>query len=157
MLMRLPRDVEGGAAQCTAPSAHASALRAFVCLPCTAEIAAHLGVPQVEERYPGAYHPELRYLTVGSRAQGGALPWARGEAGLLASTLAYASYLPLCGDGEAVGDGITPLRCAHLEGAEQREPECFHIAYVPGVRARLRGTPWYGSPGVLEQWADFLA
>ena len=67
----------------------------------------------VEERYPGAHFAAegLRYLTVGSRAQAGALPWAKnadGErtTGLLAGVLALASYLPLCGDGFAVGDGI---------------------------------------------------
>lgn len=115
----------------------------------------------VEERYPGAHFDELRYMTVGSRAQAGALPWGDandGEPspGLLAGTLAAASYLPLCGDAFTVGDGITPLACAHLDGAEQRVVDCFHIAYVPGARARLRGTPWYGSPEILEQWADFL-
>ena len=51
----------------------------------------------VEDNYPGAYHPELRYLTVGSRAQRGALPGS--GAGLIAGSLAFASYLPLCGDG----------------------------------------------------------
>lgn len=117
----------------------------------------------VEERYPGAFYEDVRYLTVGSSAQAGALPWslprdASGAptTGLLAAVLGFASYLPLCGDGSAQGDGITPLACAHLDGAEQRDIDCFHIAYVPGVRARLIGTPWYGSPQVLDEWADFL-
>ena len=110
-----------------------------------------------DEKYPGAYYDSIRYLTVGSRAQVGALPWARdGKTGLIGGTLALASYLPLCGDAFTVGDGITPLSCAHLEGAEQREVECYHIAFVPGVRARLLGTPWYGSPELVGQWADFL-
>ena len=104
----------------------------------------------VDERYPGAYHKELRYLTVGSRAVRGAL---KPELGAL---LATASYLPLCGDAFAEGDGITPIGCAHLEGAEQREVDAFHIAFVPGSGTRLLGTPWYGSPTVIEQWVDFL-
>jgi hypothetical protein len=104
----------------------------------------------VEEHYPGAYHKELRYLTVGSRAVRGAL---KPELGAL---LATASYLPLCGDAFAEGDGITPIGCAHLEGAEQREVDAFHIAFVPGSGTRLLGTPWYGSPAVIEQWVDFL-
>ena len=59
-------------------------------------------------------------------------------------------------DGSAEGDGITPIGCAHLEGAEQREVDAFHIGFVPGSGTRLLGTPWYGTPGVLEGWADFL-
>ena len=111
----------------------------------------------VEERYPGAYHPELRYMTVGSRAQVGALPWGEGSSsGRLGGILALASYLPLCGDAFTSGDGITPLCCAHLDGAEQREMDCYHIAFVPGARARLLGTPWYGSPEKVDEWADFL-
>uniref|UniRef100_A0A7S2GTW5 DUF676 domain-containing protein n=1 Tax=Haptolina brevifila TaxID=156173 RepID=A0A7S2GTW5_9EUKA len=109
----------------------------------------------VEERYPGAYHPELRYMSVGSDAVAGSLPWSS-NGRLLESTLALASYLPLCGDAFIRGDGITPLACAHLEGAEQRTLEAFHIAFVPLLGTRLRGTPWYGSPGIVEKWADFL-
>jgi pimeloyl-ACP methyl ester carboxylesterase len=108
----------------------------------------------VEERYPGAYHKELRYLTVGSTLQKGALP-GKGE-GLIAGTLAFASYLPLCGDGYTTGDGITPIKCAHLDGAEQREVDAYHIDFVPGNGARLLGTPWYGSPHIADAWTDFL-
>jgi len=108
----------------------------------------------VEESYPGAYHEELRYLTVGSTAQKGALPGS--GAGLVAGSLALASYLPLCGEGFTDGDGITPICCAHLDGAEQRDVDAYHIAFVPGSGTRLLGTPWYGSPHVVEEWADFL-
>ena len=104
----------------------------------------------VETNYPGAYHPELRYLTVGSRAVQGALTPQIGP------LLATASYLPLCGDAFAAGDGITPISCAHLDGAEQRELPAFHISFVPGIGTRLLGTPWYGSPELLDGWADFL-
>jgi len=44
----------------------------------------------------------------------------------LGRLLALASYLPLCGDGAVEGDGITPLVCAHLEGADQREVNRRH-------------------------------
>ena len=106
----------------------------------------------VEANYPGAFHKDegLRYLTVGSTAVQGRL------APELGGLLATASYLPLCGDAFAAGDGITPISCAHLDGAEQREVAAFHISFVPGLGARLLGTPWYGSPGLLEEWADFL-
>ena len=101
----------------------------------------------------GAYTPPgLRCLTVGSRAVTGRPSLGGGIDGLLA----FASYLPLCGDGGAEGDGITPLACAHLDGAEQREVDAFHIAFVPGLGTRLRGTPWYGSAELIDGWADFL-
>ena len=74
----------------------------------------------------------------------------------LGPLLATAAYLPLCGDAFAEGDGITPISCAHLDGAEQRELEAFHISFVPGIGTRLLGTPWYGSPALLDGWADFL-
>ena len=104
----------------------------------------------VEERYPGAYHPDVRYLTVGSRAVTGKVGTELGGA------LALASYLPLCGDAFAEGDGITPIGCAHLDGAEQRDVDAYHIAFVPGSGTRLQGTPWYGSPQIIDGWADFL-
>ena len=88
----------------------------------------------VATNYPGAYHPEMRYLTVGSRAARGAL------APELGGLLAAASYLPLCGDAFTIGDGITPISCVHLEGAEQREVAAFHIGFVPGLGTRLLGT-----------------
>lgn len=108
----------------------------------------------VEGDFPGAFHKDegLRYLTVGSRAVTGQPSLGAG----LDGALAFASYLPLCGDGAAEGDGITPLRCAHLDGAEQREVDAFHIAFVPGIGTRLRGTPWYGSAELIDGWADFL-
>ena len=106
----------------------------------------------VEANYPGAYHETIRYMTVGGRGVRGALSFSRGFDPLLA----YASYLPLSGDGEAEGDGICPVDTAMLVGAEQRALDCFHIGYVPFIGARLIGTPWYGSRGVLEQWVDFL-
>jgi hypothetical protein len=107
----------------------------------------------VEDRFPGAFHESIRYQTVGSRAVRGKASSITELDGLLAS----ASYLPLCGDAFVEGDGITPLQCAHLEGAEQREVEAFHIAFVPGIGARLLGTRWYGSKEVVEEWAAFLS
>jgi pimeloyl-ACP methyl ester carboxylesterase len=108
----------------------------------------------VEDRYPGAYHEDIRYLTVGSKAQKGALPGS--GAGLISGTLAFVSYLPICGDGFTEGDGITPITACHLEGAEQREVDAYHIDFVPGSGTRLLGVPWYGSPHLIDGWADFL-
>ena len=82
-----------------------------------------------------------------------------------------ASYFALCGDGGARGDGITPLAGALLEGegvrhvvldgdgAEQRDGAgVYHADFLPspGPSTRLRGTPWYGSPGALDAWLPLL-
>ena len=49
------------------------------------------------------------------------------------------------------------MKAAHPDGWERRELDgAYHIAFVPFVGARLRGTPWYGSEGNLEGWADVL-
>lgn len=73
----------------------------------------------ITSRFPGAYHKELRYLSVGSSKAEGKL-WGGGGEGLLA----YASYLALSGRGNEGGDGITPLGDALLDGSEHREVGC---------------------------------
>lgn len=105
----------------------------------------------VESRFPGAYHDDIRYLTVGSRKVRSKL-----FGGGLDGLVALASYLPLAGVADTQGDGIVPIECAHLDGAEQRECDAYHIAFVPGSGTKLIGTPWYGSRGVLEVWGAFL-
>ena len=106
----------------------------------------------VNSRCPGAYHEGIRYASVGSSAVQGQL-----RGGGLDGLLGFASYLPLCGDGEAVGDGITPQKAAHPDGWERRDLDgAYHIAFVPFLGARLRGTPWYGSEENIEQWVDVL-
>ena len=89
----------------------------------------------------------------------------------LERALGWASYFALCGDGGARGDGITPLAGALLEGegvrhvvldgdgAEQRDGAgVYHADFLPspGPSTRLRGTPWYGSPGALDAWLPLL-
>ena len=101
--------------------------------------------------YPAAFHPELRYLSVSSCAVKGKVTPA------LEPLLAFASYLPLSGDGSAEGDGIIPLETAQLPDAQQKVlDDVYHISFVPFLGTRLVGTPWYGSPEQIEKWADFL-
>lgn len=48
------------------------------------------------------------------------------------SSVAYVSYLPLCGKGETVGDGIVPAEIAFLEGARSiRLPNAKHAGFIP--------------------------
>lgn len=95
----------------------------------------------VKLHYPGAFHPQIRYVCVagksifGERRSG---QW-----------LAYSSYRQTCGTGNTWGDGITPIEAAHLEGAIN--------LVVEGVRHSPRSPGlWYGSPEVLKTWVEHL-
>lgn len=58
---------------------------------------------------------------------------------------AYNSYKAVCGDGNAIGDGVVPLEASHLDGAEQLTLEnCFHSINAP--------EEWYGSDNFIDQW-----
>ncbi len=96
----------------------------------------------VNNNYPGAFYPDVRYVCVagrtifGERRQG---KW-----------LAYSSYKLTCGQGNCWGDGITPITAAHLEGAEN--------LIVEGVKHSPRADGiWYGSPVPLQAWVSYLA
>eukprot|EP00814_Leptocylindrus_danicus_P004598 CAMPEP_0116014820 /NCGR_PEP_ID=MMETSP0321-20121206/6479_1 /TAXON_ID=163516 /ORGANISM="Leptocylindrus danicus var. danicus, Strain B650" /LENGTH=263 /DNA_ID=CAMNT_0003484493 /DNA_START=346 /DNA_END=1137 /DNA_ORIENTATION=+ len=58
---------------------------------------------------------------------------------------AYNSYKAVCGDGNAIGDGVVPLEASHLDGAEQLTLEnCFHSINAP--------EEWYGADRFIDQW-----
>lgn len=95
----------------------------------------------VNQTYPDAYYPEVRYICVAGKAILGARRPG--------SWLAFNSYKLTCGDGNCWGDGITPIAAAHLKGAENLILEGATHSPKPN---RL----WYGSPGLLEQWSHYL-
>lgn len=106
----------------------------------------------VHRKYPGSYHRDkIFYVTVAGLA-GRAVP------GLLDSdpaSFAYKSYATVRGgepclvsDDDLIGDGVTPLSSAHLDGALQLSIDAWH-----GVRAP-EGNMWFGSDGVVDQWLD---
>lgn len=95
----------------------------------------------VKINYPGAFHPQVRYVCVAGKTIFGAR--RRG------SWLAYNSYQLTCGRGDTWGDGITPIEAAHLEGAIN--------LVIEGVKHSPRASGiWYGSPEPLESWASYL-
>jgi triacylglycerol esterase/lipase EstA (alpha/beta hydrolase family) len=95
----------------------------------------------VNQTYPGAFYPGVRYICVAGKAVYG---------DRFQSWLAYSSYKLTCGNGNRWGDGITPITSAHLEGAEN--------LVLEGAKHSPRGGRiWYGSPGLIEQWTDYLA
>lgn len=96
----------------------------------------------VNQTYPEAYYPEVRYVCVAGKAILGARRPG--------SWLAFNSYQLTCGNGNCWGDGITPIAAAHLKGAENLVLEGATHSPKPNRR-------WYGSPGLLEQWSHYLA
>ncbi len=95
----------------------------------------------VNNNYPGAFYPNVRYVCVagksifGERRQG--------------SWLAYSSYRLTCGQGNCWGDGITPITAAHLAEAEN--------LVVEGVKHSPKAAGlWYGSPQIIPSWVSYL-
>ncbi|WP_218082333.1 esterase/lipase family protein [Anthocerotibacter panamensis] len=92
----------------------------------------------VNSTYPGAFHPGVQYVCVAGRAVYGEHNW-----------FARQSYRMTAGRSDCWGDGITPIECAHLTGANNLTLEkIFH--------SPRRNRLWYGSPDVLASWVDYL-
>jgi pimeloyl-ACP methyl ester carboxylesterase len=99
----------------------------------------------VNDTYPGAFYPEVRYTSVIGQAIQGR------PHGSLIERLSSQSYITVSGQGsaEAWGDGITTLACAALSGAE-------YLA-IPGVsHSPFHSRPWYGDPEAVERWVRVL-
>lgn len=95
----------------------------------------------VNNNYPGAFYPSVRYVCVaGKTIFGDRRP---------GKWLAYSSYQQTCGVGNTWGDGITPIIAAHLEGAEN--------LVIDNVNHSPRSPKtWYGSPEILSTWVSYL-
>lgn len=95
----------------------------------------------VNDNYPGAFYPDVRYICIAGKSMFGARK--------IGQWLAYSSYQLTCGTGDTWGDGITPIVAAHLAGAENITIE--GVTHSP----RTRGI-WYGSPPALDCWIEYL-
>lgn len=62
-------------------------------------------------------------------------------------------YKQVCGQADVWGDGVVPEMSAHLEGATNVS---LNGVYHSPVGARDPERPWYGSPGILDQWVHYL-
>lgn len=101
----------------------------------------------VNHNYPGAHWPQIQMVCVAGHAvKGQPLRWG---AFSLSRWIAFNSYQLTAGDGEAWGDGITPIQAAHLDGATNITLE--GVFHAPRDRR-----PWYGSPEVIPRWIDYL-
>lgn len=112
----------------------------------------------------------VKITCVGSSGVGGGIVPTTPE-----EVVAAASYLPLTGKLGQRGDGITPISIAFLDKPARRvEIESCELTGRPVSHAHVLPTPWnlwdgsaasiglpkdvvwYGSPGVLRQWIDFV-
>jgi pimeloyl-ACP methyl ester carboxylesterase len=94
----------------------------------------------VNDNYPGAFHPHVKYVCVAGKAVYGKKK--------LSGWLAYSSYELTCGVGNTWGDGITPIEAAHLDGAEN--------LVVEGANHSPRSGTWYGSVAVSDVWSSYI-
>ena len=73
----------------------------------------------------------------------------RGEGS--AARVAFTNYQALIGDGGATGDGVIPVGCAHLAGAEQLTLDGV-VHSINEAGTTLPTERWYGSEGVVDRW-----
>jgi pimeloyl-ACP methyl ester carboxylesterase len=96
----------------------------------------------VEQRYPGAYYaPHVNYMSVAGK-------WMRGDSsGSLRERWIHKTYEKICGDGNAWGDGLIPVKSALLRGSMQITLDS--VCHFSGF-----GGPWYGSREIIPLWLD---
>ena len=127
----------------------------------------------VEDRYPGAFLKEkgITYVSVGGSAIAGKrdeddnddnddnddeiqsnadeVYAIRGEGS--AAKVAFSSYEAVCGDGNAIGDGVVPLDWSMLEGSIQLKLDgVLHSINEAGTT--LPTDRWYGAENAVQQW-----
>lgn len=95
-------------------------------------------ISEVNELFPGALHPGIRYLCVAGDAVNGA-----------SSSRVRRRYERFVGDGRVGGDGKVPVQSALLSGAETLVLDgVYHGRLFGGARGR-----WYGSDReTVERW-----
>jgi len=94
----------------------------------------------VDDAYPGSYYPHIFYRSVAGESVRGR------RVGTPEEMFAFRSYKVVTGNGEDIGDGVTPTKSCYLPGADN--------LVLRGVRHAPYNAPntWYGAPGVVEEW-----
>lgn len=103
---------------------------------------------------PGNFHEQIAYVTVAGKYLKGA--GLREKGATWGQKFVGAGYAQVCGRPDVWGDGITPVECAHLEGAKQITLDgVYHSplgAVLPAADGSKPGRPWYGSPECIDGW-----
>ena len=103
----------------------------------------------VNEASPGAYHEDVKYISICSKCIKGAKLNAEGAT--IEEKITGQGYKQVCGNADVWGDGIVPLPSAHLDGALQIDYEgIYHSPIGRGDR------PWYGSSEVVDKWFQYI-
>lgn len=96
----------------------------------------------VNNAYPGAYCPGVRYVTVAGKALLG------DRRGSLRQRLAHFQYRSQSGNGDEWGDGVVPVAIAHLDGALKLT--------LTGVQHVPNRPHAYDAPEAVAVWAEHL-
>lgn len=107
----------------------------------------------INKLWPGAHFDDIEYTCIASKAVSGKIELE------LNSLLAYASYFALSGQGDVEGDGITPVKAALLDGANEIVlDDIYHADFLPnpiGIRnTKLLGCKWYADQ--IDEWINAL-
>ncbi|KAA8493517.1 hypothetical protein FVE85_4654 [Porphyridium purpureum] len=105
-------------------------------------------------KFPGAHHQTdgIKYLCVGSSAVQGDTSFKWDLSAFIETFIAYWSYLPLCGNGAASGDGIVPVDISFLDGAKNIDLESVRHSPLTDK------SNWYGTQQAVEYWMkEFMA
>jgi pimeloyl-ACP methyl ester carboxylesterase len=102
----------------------------------------------VDRSYPGAFFPEIEYVSIAGKALYGKPSWR------LREWFTYKSYQLTCGQGNCWGDGVIPIESAHLDGAKNLILE--NVQHSPRTAQASTLHQWYGSPKVVSQWVEHL-
>lgn len=94
----------------------------------------------VNQQYPGAFYNDIDYVCVAGKS----------VLGKRSDWFTFNSYKMTAGTGDTWGDGVVPVAAAHLKGANNIVMD--DVAHSPRPNQL-----WYGSPTVVEQWAQQLA
>jgi pimeloyl-ACP methyl ester carboxylesterase len=111
----------------------------------TAEPWARRSSAFANEHYPGAFYPDIKYVSVIGKAVLGR------RNGSLAERLAYRAYSTLDPQHpDRWGDGVITMASAQVPGAENIVLNGIH-------HVGILGRPGYGAPSALKVWASSLA
>ena len=106
----------------------------------------------VNTAYPNAFHDSVKYVCIAGKAIYGKPSLKLGE------WFTYQSYQITGGIGQCWGDGITPIKAAHLEGATNLILD--NVQHSPQSSASVnqgKNHCWYGSPEIVSEWIQYLA
>eukprot|EP00667_Euglena_gracilis_P009037 EG_transcript_9178 len=113
----------------------------------------------ITREYPGAFHPEIEYVSVAGKHRKGAFFWEDPaqdpdcNGTRFEKFIVGAGYWTVCGTLEVWGDSIVPVQSAVLPASKAIVLQgVYHSPLGDEARAR----EWYGSEDNIDKWAEAL-